>query len=47
MTVENASRRLREICTQAPVLPVLVIRDAADAIPLAETLIAGGLWTHQ
>ncbi|MCA8868808.1 MAG: bifunctional 4-hydroxy-2-oxoglutarate aldolase/2-dehydro-3-deoxy-phosphogluconate aldolase [Rhodobacteraceae bacterium] len=43
MRVENASRRMREICKLAPVLPVLVIGDAADAKPLAEALIAGGL----
>ena len=31
------------IMTRAPVIPVLVIEDAAHAIPIAEALVAGGL----
>ena len=36
MTVE-------EVMTLAPVIPVLVVHDAADARPIAEALVAGGL----
>lgn len=39
----EASRATRDICGLAPVMPVLVIEDAATARPLAEALIAGGL----
>lgn len=38
-----ASRHTLEICRLAPVIPVLVIEDAALARPLAEALVAGGL----
>jgi 2-dehydro-3-deoxyphosphogluconate aldolase/(4S)-4-hydroxy-2-oxoglutarate aldolase len=34
---------IRDIMTQAPVIPVLVIEDVADAIPIAQALVAGGL----
>lgn len=43
MTPMEASRRTREICALAPIVPVLVIDDAAKARPLADALIAGGL----
>ena len=43
MTPQEASARTREICALAPVMPVLVIEDAAAALPLAEALVAGGL----
>lgn len=43
MTPADASRRTAEICALAPVIPVLVIDDAARARPLAEALVAGGL----
>ena len=43
MTPETASRKAREICLLAPVIPVLVIEDAKNARPLAEALVAGGL----
>lgn len=43
MTPERQSARIREICSLAPVIPVLVIRDAAWAAPLARALVAGGL----
>ncbi len=39
----DAARRTREICTLAPIMPVLVVTDAAHARPLAEALVAGGL----
>lgn len=39
----TASRRVRELAALAPVIPVLVIEDAAHARPLAEALVAGGL----
>jgi 2-dehydro-3-deoxyphosphogluconate aldolase/(4S)-4-hydroxy-2-oxoglutarate aldolase len=35
--------RLEEILTRAPVIPVLVIEDAAHAVPLGRALVAGGL----
>ncbi|WP_170604749.1 bifunctional 4-hydroxy-2-oxoglutarate aldolase/2-dehydro-3-deoxy-phosphogluconate aldolase [Ruegeria arenilitoris] len=35
--------RTREICSLAPIVPVLVVEDAAQASPLAEALVAGGL----
>jgi len=43
MTPQQASRETRQICSLAPVVPVLVIDDLAHARPLAEALVAGGL----
>ena len=43
MSPEDASRHAEEVCRLAPVIPVLVIDDAADARPLAEALVTGGL----
>lgn len=43
VTAHSSSQRMREICGLAPILPVIVINDAAHAIPLAEALVAGGL----
>ena len=43
MTPQEASRRTRELCGLAPVIPVLVVEDAGKARPLAEALVAGGL----
>lgn len=43
MTPQDASKRAREICDLAPIIPVLVVHDAAIARPLAEALIAGHL----
>lgn len=43
LTPENASARAREICDLAPIIPVLVVHDAATARPLAEALVAGNL----
>ncbi|MTI00553.1 bifunctional 4-hydroxy-2-oxoglutarate aldolase/2-dehydro-3-deoxy-phosphogluconate aldolase [Roseibium sp. RKSG952] len=39
----SKSHRTREICALAPIVPVLVVDDAAHARPLAEALVAGGL----
>ncbi|TGN49647.1 bifunctional 4-hydroxy-2-oxoglutarate aldolase/2-dehydro-3-deoxy-phosphogluconate aldolase [Paracoccus liaowanqingii] len=43
MTPELQSRRTKALCQLAPVIPVIVIRDAAHAADLARALIAGGL----
>lgn len=43
MSPDIASSKTEEICRLAPVIPVLVINDAAIAAPLAKALIAGGL----
>lgn len=43
MTPDTASRLTEELCRLAPVIPVLVLDDAATARPLAEALVAGGL----
>ncbi len=43
MTPQAAAAYAREICGLAPVIPVLVVDDAAHARPLAEALVAGGL----
>ncbi|MEM9428413.1 MAG: bifunctional 4-hydroxy-2-oxoglutarate aldolase/2-dehydro-3-deoxy-phosphogluconate aldolase [Pseudomonadota bacterium] len=40
---KEASSRNREICALAPIIPVLVVKDAIHARPLAEALVAGGL----
>lgn len=34
---------IAEICRRAPVVPVLVVQEVADAAPLARALVAGGL----
>ncbi len=34
---------IRDVCALAPVIPVLVVEDAADAAPLARALVEGGL----
>ncbi|WP_171100300.1 bifunctional 4-hydroxy-2-oxoglutarate aldolase/2-dehydro-3-deoxy-phosphogluconate aldolase [Ruegeria sp. HKCCD7255] len=39
----SKTQRTREICSLAPIVPVLVVEDAAQARPLAEALVAGGL----
>lgn len=39
----DATRRTRELCAMAPIIPVIVIHDLAHARPLAEALVAGGL----
>lgn len=43
MTPETQSVEARRICALAPIIPVLVIKDAAHAEPLARALVAGGL----
>ena len=43
MTPETQSVEARRICALAPIIPVLVIKDAAHAVPLARALVAGGL----
>ncbi|MFY0632642.1 MAG: bifunctional 4-hydroxy-2-oxoglutarate aldolase/2-dehydro-3-deoxy-phosphogluconate aldolase [Vannielia sp.] len=43
MTPAEASQKTKEICALAPVVPVLVVDDAAHAAPLARALVAGGL----
>jgi len=43
MTPADQSRITRDIAQMAPVIPVLVVEDAATARPLAEALVAGGL----
>lgn len=43
LTPQDASRRTRDLCALAPIVPVLVIADLAHARPMAEALVAGGL----
>ena len=43
MTPHEQSVATRDLCGRAPVVPVLVLDDAARARPLAEALVAGGL----
>ncbi|ETX28339.1 bifunctional 4-hydroxy-2-oxoglutarate aldolase/2-dehydro-3-deoxy-phosphogluconate aldolase [Roseivivax isoporae] len=43
MTPEEASRLSEDLCRRAPVIPVLVVDDAAHAADLARALVAGGL----
>ena len=43
MTPQDASVQSRKLCMMAPVIPVLVVDDAAHAAPLARALVAGGL----
>ncbi|MBO27266.1 MAG: keto-deoxy-phosphogluconate aldolase [Rhodobacteraceae bacterium] len=43
MPPNEASKTTREICGLAPIIPVLVVEDAAHARPLAEALVVGGL----
>ena len=43
MTPDHASTLTAEVCALAPVIPVLVVKDAAHAAPLARALVAGGL----
>ena len=44
MTPQDASERLIGVARKAPVIPVLVIDEATTARPLAEALVAGGLY---
>ncbi len=43
MTPQAASAEARRIAALAPIIPVLVVEDAAHARKLAEALVAGGL----
>lgn len=43
LSPQDASKRTREICAMAPVIPVLVIDNADHARPMARALVAGGL----
>jgi 2-dehydro-3-deoxyphosphogluconate aldolase/(4S)-4-hydroxy-2-oxoglutarate aldolase len=43
LSAAEASLRTREICSLAPIVPVLVIHDANHAKRLAKALVAGGL----
>lgn len=43
MTPQEQSRIARDIARLAPILPVLVVEEAARARPLAEALVRGGL----
>ena len=43
MTPQTVSLETEKLCRLAPVIPVLVIEDAAKARPLARALVAGGL----
>lgn len=43
MTPEKMSQSALEIAGFAPIIPVLVVEDAAHAAPLATALVAGGL----
>ncbi|TDL81220.1 bifunctional 4-hydroxy-2-oxoglutarate aldolase/2-dehydro-3-deoxy-phosphogluconate aldolase [Palleronia sediminis] len=43
MTPYEASQSTESICRLAPVIPVLVVHDPAQARPLAEALVRGGL----
>ena len=42
-TIEHRCRAVDAILAQAPVLPVIALRELADAVPLAQALVAGGL----
>lgn len=39
----DASKFTRELCSMAPVVPVIIINRVGDAVPMAEALVAGGL----
>jgi 2-dehydro-3-deoxyphosphogluconate aldolase/(4S)-4-hydroxy-2-oxoglutarate aldolase len=43
MTSEKRRARLEEVFARAPVVPVITIENARDAVPLARALVAGGL----
>ncbi|MGR3378376.1 bifunctional 4-hydroxy-2-oxoglutarate aldolase/2-dehydro-3-deoxy-phosphogluconate aldolase [Salipiger abyssi] len=43
ITPETASQKAETLCRLAPIIPVLVVDDAAHARPLAEALVRGGL----
>ena len=40
---ETRQQRIAEILALAPVVPVVVVDDAAHAVPMAKALVAGGI----
>lgn len=47
MTRSDSSTTIREVLAAGPVLPVVVLERAADAVPLARALLAGGVRTME
>ena len=43
LTSQQSSEKMREICSQSKIIPVLSVSEIEDAIPLAVALIEGGL----
>ena len=43
LTGKESSRHLRAMLNTVPIIPVLVVHDPAHAVPLAQSLVAGGL----
>lgn len=43
MTPDRQSARMIELAAKAPVIPVIVVKEVAWAVPLAQALVAGGL----
>lgn len=43
LTGKESSRHLRSMLNTVPIIPVLVVHDPAHALPLAQSLVAGGL----
>lgn len=43
MTINNWKVQPSDVLNASPVMPVMVIQDAADAVPLARALMAGGI----
>ena len=43
LTGSDNSKHTRDLAARAPVIPVIVVSDLAQAAPMAEALVAGGL----
>jgi 2-dehydro-3-deoxyphosphogluconate aldolase / (4S)-4-hydroxy-2-oxoglutarate aldolase len=43
MNLRNSGQRIDELLARAPVVPVITIENAPDAVPMARALVAGGL----
>lgn len=43
LSPKDAGQHTREICSLAPVMPVIVINESTHAVPLANALLTGGL----
>lgn len=43
MTPAEQSAAARKICALAPIVPVIVVKELAHAVPMARALVAGGL----